>query len=113
MSTIAATSDKLPETFEQIATADAGWTILYRDRDTAQFWELSYPSSHMHGGGPRRLRQLLIESAHQWKPDENCPPNACATRASWQNELPNSRLAARCPLWHKRNPEEAEREAER
>ncbi|AZO82114.1 MULTISPECIES: Imm27 family immunity protein [unclassified Bosea (in: a-proteobacteria)] len=70
MSTIAETGDKLPETFEQIATADAGWTILYRDRDTAQFWELSYPSSDMHGGGPRCLRQLFIESAHQWKPDE-------------------------------------------
>jgi hypothetical protein len=43
--------------FELRRAAD-GWEVLYRDPATAAFWELTYPSGEMHGGGPRLLRRI-------------------------------------------------------
>jgi hypothetical protein len=40
---------------QKIATDPSGWLALYRDVATGQLWEVSYPQSAMHGGGPRRL----------------------------------------------------------
>lgn len=31
------------------------WSALYRDMNDGRFWELTYPKSHMHGGGPPSL----------------------------------------------------------
>ncbi len=42
----------------QVRTVDAGWTIIYRHKETNQLWELSRPQSELHAGGPRRLRLL-------------------------------------------------------
>jgi hypothetical protein len=64
----AATIDVLLGDLDRVADGAAGWTILYRDRETEAFWELSYPQSEMHGGGPRRLRQLDIPAAEAWIP---------------------------------------------
>ena len=47
----------------EIATADGGWSTLYRDPSDGRFWELTYSHSEMHGGGPRSLVQLDRESA--------------------------------------------------
>jgi len=35
-----------------------GWEILYRDPDDGRYWELTYPHSELHGGGPKRLTNL-------------------------------------------------------
>jgi Immunity protein 27 len=35
-----------------------GWETLYLDPNDGRYWELSYPHSEMHGGGPRRLTYL-------------------------------------------------------
>jgi immunity protein 27 of polymorphic toxin system len=37
------------------------WDALYRDPDTGQLWELSWPQSSLHGGGPPRLRLVLAD----------------------------------------------------
>ena len=44
-----------------LATADGGWSTLYRDPVDSRYWELTYLQSEMHGGGPRTL--LLMDSA--------------------------------------------------
>jgi hypothetical protein len=53
---------------DRVADGAAGWAQLYRHRKTGAFWELTYPQSEMHGGGPRRLRQLDIASPDDWTP---------------------------------------------
>ena len=40
---------------DEVAHDASGWLTLYRDRRDGQYWELSYPQSHMHGGGPPKL----------------------------------------------------------
>jgi hypothetical protein len=39
----------------EIGSADGGWSTLYRDPADGRYWELTYPMSYMHGGGPRSL----------------------------------------------------------
>jgi hypothetical protein len=56
--------DWLATKLDEVRTRD--WRILYQHRDTGQYWELSYPQSEMHGGGPRLLRRLAIASPDQW-----------------------------------------------
>jgi hypothetical protein len=40
-----------------------GWDKLYRDPDDGRYWLLTYPKSHMHGGGPPALRCLKLTEA--------------------------------------------------
>jgi hypothetical protein len=42
------------------------WAILYRDQETGEFWDLTYPQGQMHGGGPRRLR--IVSDPNNWMP---------------------------------------------
>jgi hypothetical protein len=51
------------EKLQEIKTDDSGWDVLYRDPVDGRYWELTYPQSHMHGGGPPRLTHLSIEQA--------------------------------------------------
>jgi hypothetical protein len=51
----------------EVAATDDGWRKLYRHRATGNFWELSYPQSEMHGGGPRRLRELALIALEDWR----------------------------------------------
>jgi hypothetical protein len=53
---------------DRVADGAAGWALLYRHRKTGVFWELTYPHGEMHGGGPRRLRQINIASPDDWLP---------------------------------------------
>jgi hypothetical protein len=46
----------------------SGWLTLYRDPDDGRFWELDYPQSELHGGGPPRLRVISLEEARQKYP---------------------------------------------
>jgi hypothetical protein len=39
--------------------AGGGWDTLYKDPHDGRYWELVYPQSQMHGGGPPRLTNLL------------------------------------------------------
>jgi hypothetical protein len=41
-----------------VSPESGGWEILYRDPDDGRYWELTYPHSEMHGGGPKRLTNL-------------------------------------------------------
>jgi hypothetical protein len=50
-----------------VQTDRSGWTMLYRDNVAGRFWELDYPRSEMHGGGPVRLRELDINTPEDWE----------------------------------------------
>lgn len=54
----------LVEQYLEKVTADAsGWDTLYRDPVDGRYWELTYPESSWHGGGPPRLTYLSYEQA--------------------------------------------------
>jgi hypothetical protein len=36
----------------------SGWDTLYRDPKDGRYWELIYPQSDLHGGGPPTLRHV-------------------------------------------------------
>jgi Immunity protein 27 len=40
---------------EPVAVDASGWDRLHRDPTDGRLWELTYPESEMHGGGPPRL----------------------------------------------------------
>ena len=40
---------------QRIAKTKDGWETLYRDSSDGRYWELTYPRSEMHGGGPIAL----------------------------------------------------------
>ncbi len=40
----------------EIAVDESGWEKLFQDPVDKRYWELIYPSSEMHGGGPPLLR---------------------------------------------------------
>jgi immunity protein 27 of polymorphic toxin system len=48
---------------ERIAKDASGWETLYRDPTDGRLWELTYPQSQMHGGGPRRLHLVTRDQA--------------------------------------------------
>jgi hypothetical protein len=43
----------------------SGWAVLYRDPNDGRHWELIYPQSELHGGGPPQLRCLTFDEARQ------------------------------------------------
>lgn len=46
-----------------VARDASGWDTLYRDPRDERLWELTYPKSEMHGGGPPRLSLVTPEQA--------------------------------------------------
>jgi len=42
----------------KIGQDNSGWDTLYQDPTDDRFWELIYPQSEMHGGGPPQLRRV-------------------------------------------------------
>jgi hypothetical protein len=48
----------LSERLERIAADESGWFTLWRDDRDGRLWELSYPQSELHGGGPPQLALL-------------------------------------------------------
>jgi hypothetical protein len=66
----ARTIDSLLEA-KLIELRKGNWAILYRHRDTEELWDLVYPQSEMHGGGPRRLRRLDHNDPEKWDPYPN------------------------------------------
>ncbi|MHB1530434.1 MAG: Imm27 family immunity protein [Acidiferrobacteraceae bacterium] len=48
---------------QEIGRDASGWNTLYQDPTGGRYWELSYPQSELHGGGPPELRYLTAEQA--------------------------------------------------
>jgi hypothetical protein len=40
-----------------------GWDKLYRDPGDGRYWLLTYPKSHMHGGGQPSLKHLELTTS--------------------------------------------------
>ena len=53
------------EELEKLGYDSSGWEILYRDPADGRLWELTYPQSETHGGGPRRLHVIDSAEARQ------------------------------------------------
>jgi hypothetical protein len=47
----------------QLGADSSGWSELYRDPDDSRLWELTWPQSEMHGGGPSRLTCIPVDAA--------------------------------------------------
>lgn len=43
----------------------SGWNTLYRDPNDGRYWELTYPQSELHGGGPPQLKCLSVDEARR------------------------------------------------
>lgn len=41
-----------------IDSSEDGWTKRFKEKDGA-LWELTYPESHLQGGGPPKLTRLI------------------------------------------------------
>ena len=60
------TFNKLLGKLTLVKTLD--WALLYEDHGTGELWDVTYPCSEMHGGGPRRLRLLDHRDRNAWQP---------------------------------------------
>ncbi|MFC3851677.1 Imm27 family immunity protein [Salinispirillum marinum] len=49
--------------FKQVAVDGDNWSALYINPDDGSYWELTYPYSHMHGGGPPTLQRITKDHA--------------------------------------------------
>jgi hypothetical protein len=50
---------------KRLGSRDGGWTVLFRNPEDGHFWELTYPMSEMHGGGPARLTKITAQAARE------------------------------------------------
>jgi hypothetical protein len=57
--------DLLQNQLVRLADADGGWSILLRDPSDDRLWELIYPHSDYHGGGPPALFYITKERAKE------------------------------------------------
>lgn len=55
--------DRRLSDLRKVGHDSSGWNTLYRDPATGDFWEVTFPHSEMHGGGPRRLDAISIANA--------------------------------------------------
>ncbi|MEE2691656.1 MAG: Imm27 family immunity protein [Pseudomonadota bacterium] len=51
------------EQFSFVKSTDDGWSRLYWDAHDGRYWELTYPHSEMHGGGPAQIEEVTPEYA--------------------------------------------------
>lgn len=49
--------------FQQIAVDGDNWSALYINPEDDCYWELTYPNSHMQGGGPPMLQRISATEA--------------------------------------------------
>jgi hypothetical protein len=47
----------------EIARSADGWSVLYQDKNDGRYWELTYPSSALYGGGAPSLTWLSEDEA--------------------------------------------------
>jgi hypothetical protein len=55
----------LRTSLHRIAIDASGWDTLYEDVNDGRFWELTYPQSEMHAGGPPMLSHLPRDEARK------------------------------------------------
>jgi hypothetical protein len=56
--------DSLIENYlERIGASADGWDVFYLDPDDGRIWRLTYPHSHMHGGGPSQLECVSLDES--------------------------------------------------
>jgi Immunity protein 27 len=53
------------EHLKPIAVSSSGWEKLFQDPADGRFWELTYPDSNLHGGGPPKLAAVIEEEARR------------------------------------------------
>ncbi len=51
--------------FEEITSDQTGWDTLYQNPEDNRYWELTYPQSHMQGGGPPVLTCISENEARK------------------------------------------------
>jgi len=49
----------------EMARDSSGWDVLYVDPEDGRYWELIYPASEEHGGGPPRLTCVSKQEASE------------------------------------------------
>jgi len=49
---------------KHLATDATGWDSLFQDPADGRLWELYYPHSEVHGGGPPSLRNVTVLQAN-------------------------------------------------
>jgi len=54
--------------FTRVGERDSGWITLYQDSSNGSHWELTFPQSEMHGGGPAKLTRIAAENIPQLYP---------------------------------------------
>ncbi|MEL7344615.1 MAG: Imm27 family immunity protein [Pseudomonadota bacterium] len=54
---------RLREELQQVAISDDGWDRLLVDPLDNSYWDLTFPRSEMHGGGPKLLSPVSLEFA--------------------------------------------------
>jgi hypothetical protein len=47
----------------KVAARAGAWDQLFRDPSDGRLWELTYPQSEMHGGGPPCLKAMSSQQA--------------------------------------------------
>lgn len=48
-----------------LRSSSDGWSRLYKDPRDGRLWELTYPRSEMHGGGPKKLAVISFYTAQE------------------------------------------------
>lgn len=52
----------------EVAVDESGWNKLFQDPEDKRYWELIYPESEMHGGGPPLLKKIsLLEAKRKYE----------------------------------------------
>jgi hypothetical protein len=49
----------------RVSSTDAGRSVRFRDPQDRRYWELTYPRSEVHGGGPAHLAEISYEAARR------------------------------------------------
>lgn len=49
----------------KIKSDESGWNQLFIDPEDNRYWELTYPNSEMHGGGPYLLYNISNDKAKE------------------------------------------------
>ncbi len=55
--------DLVSHHLREVGRDATGWNQLFIDPDDGRYWELTYPESELHGGGPPRLTVLGEDDA--------------------------------------------------
>ena len=58
----------ISEHLRKITHREGGWTTLFEDPSDHTYWELTYPQSELHGGGPPRLAELNSDEIRRLYP---------------------------------------------